>query len=1142
MNFIKKRLNGLAALITAAAVALTSLPMTAAAEGSSEPITVNVTVEEGKKASEYNFSDALYYYTDLKEYVLTKDTSIESIASATGLLKDFYEVAEWKLWGSSQKSGFDQNKEYYTVLDCDDDDKTTLVVSSSEGQELLTKSKAQEAKTIAKDKNTAVYENGYMPLIELKVKPTTYNIKVYENKYSTAGKTPVFEFDTDIEGKYFPTVELADGDYLPKLPLCYTSASDTEYESRSYRNGKYSSMTSGEIFWDFLSEMSELEKSNVNEFDFAKLNVYLYKPTITYNATELDYKIFSDGKITAEENEYISEHSTAGDMWKISNGNGTTYSYSYIKGDELAQKIWDLIENSNNYDTSLTPVDSIYIAKGIGDNLNIIGSEINGPNGKYLSGINGNIIKYEFGTTPISIEKAACSISLITPHKTPTEWTIYGVDFNGEDAYMATKTKKNGKLESAEDFTFDDSALYTPIVLINKVEDKKYEIPCDEVQGGKLVYTVSDHSAFPVKDGVDYWIFSYDGSFYNVNDSETLWSEIKNIINKGMAYDSSLAKLIPKNAWTDALLNIDSSGKIITAPAGEWVVPKYIFNGIKGIDGWVFIKFSDGITWGITPSTIDLNGMPESGVDLSVVFSDNSDDLSTVVKNVKNTQYKTEISFKHTGDFGFVARLQIDLSEQMKNAPQGEYYANFYEIINDNEMDLKYSEKLDSSNIASYDLCRANKLALIVCHDKLDGSVIRDAEINITAPANGGDAAEAPTVTGGAVIEKFEWSPEPVNGKFAADTAYTLSVYLKAAANTTLSKNLTATVNGSEAKVTAGENENVIVTYTFAKTAADDVSAPVISPNGGSFTGSQAVTITCATDGAAVYYTTDGTAPTAASTKYTGTFTITESTTVKAIAVKNSVSSAVVSATFTKRSSGGGSYGGGSTVNEPVKPTINGKSASWADIAAQLAMLANGSEITIDLNGNYNVPVEVIKIIADKDIKATFVVDSRRNWYLDGAEIETPAAADMTVLQITSLDSSSLRGTAGVKFHINGTNNPTALTVSFQKSDAGKFANLYRKDGKKLVFVGVAKVDANGAAKVSASDKGDYVLMLCEYSDLPGDMDNDGALTATDASAALKYTVELIEDGNVLAADIDGDGFITARDAAIILKRIVGLE
>ena len=89
----------------------------------------------------------------------------------------------------------------------------------------------------------------------------------------------------------------------------------------------------------------------------------------------------------------------------------------------------------------------------------------------------------------------------------------------------------------------------------------------------------------------------------------------------------------------------------------------------------------------------------------------------------------------------------------------------------------------------------------------------------------------------------------------------------------------------------------------------DTVAAPVITPEGGYFTSDPHVTISCPTDGATIYYTTDGTPPTASSTNYTNTPQITLNTTgkttIKAIAVKgNNKKSDVVTAEFTKRAAG----------------------------------------------------------------------------------------------------------------------------------------------------------------------------------------------------------------------------------------------
>lgn len=82
----------------------------------------------------------------------------------------------------------------------------------------------------------------------------------------------------------------------------------------------------------------------------------------------------------------------------------------------------------------------------------------------------------------------------------------------------------------------------------------------------------------------------------------------------------------------------------------------------------------------------------------------------------------------------------------------------------------------------------------------------------------------------------------------------------------------------------------------WKQTAADAVVKPIL-PAAAPFADEFTVTITSDDD---VYYTTDGTDPTAESTKYTEPFKITETTTVKAVAVKGEELSGIASATYTK--------------------------------------------------------------------------------------------------------------------------------------------------------------------------------------------------------------------------------------------------
>ena len=87
-------------------------------------------------------------------------------------------------------------------------------------------------------------------------------------------------------------------------------------------------------------------------------------------------------------------------------------------------------------------------------------------------------------------------------------------------------------------------------------------------------------------------------------------------------------------------------------------------------------------------------------------------------------------------------------------------------------------------------------------------------------------------------------------------------------------------------------------------TVTQSVSAPTFS-GATQFTESTQVSMS-GPAGAEIRYTTNGSTPTAQSTLYSGPLTLTETTTVKAIAIKDGQSSAVTSRTYSKVEAGGG--------------------------------------------------------------------------------------------------------------------------------------------------------------------------------------------------------------------------------------------
>ena len=88
--------------------------------------------------------------------------------------------------------------------------------------------------------------------------------------------------------------------------------------------------------------------------------------------------------------------------------------------------------------------------------------------------------------------------------------------------------------------------------------------------------------------------------------------------------------------------------------------------------------------------------------------------------------------------------------------------------------------------------------------------------------------------------------------------------------------------------------------YEFGGVVPTVVANPTFSPAATSFTQPLDVTLACDTDGATIHYTTDGSDPTAESAVYRGAIRVTETTTIKAFAVKADLDpSEIVAATYT---------------------------------------------------------------------------------------------------------------------------------------------------------------------------------------------------------------------------------------------------
>lgn len=218
-------------------------------------------------------------------------------------------------------------------------------------------------------------------------------------------------------------------------------------------------------------------------------------------------------------------------------------------------------------------------------------------------------------------------------------------------------------------------------------------------------------------------------------------------------------------------------------------------------------------------------------------------------------------------------------------------------------------------------------------------------------------------------------------------------------------------------KVTSAHNTQISKINIYKKVSADDVNQPVITPATGVYTEAQEVSMTCSTTGATIYYTTDGTDPSANNgTEYTESFTVSTTTTVKAIAIKGAKSSNISE----------------SVITIPAKPALPW-SEDWSEYSANDKPSTNNPYYSEDSGGNTKIYTGSMSA--------------------GGEEPELLVAKSTGSFTITEIDLSSLGGEAATLALLYNTNKSLAVTTTTENVTIGDAINTTDKTYKRNIII-----------------------------------------------------------------------------------------
>ena len=235
-------------------------------------------------------------------------------------------------------------------------------------------------------------------------------------------------------------------------------------------------------------------------------------------------------------------------------------------------------------------------------------------------------------------------------------------------------------------------------------------------------------------------------------------------------------------------------------------------------------------------------------------------------------------------------------------------------------------------------------------------------------------------------------------------------------------------------------------TVDFRFKATRTITDPTFSVEGGIFHEPVTVAISCSTKGAEIYYTTNGSVPTTASTRYTEPIEITRTTTLTAIAVADGEVSDPAKATYSIRDSMSTSY-----TFQLARSTDDVQSGQRCIIACGKHSTAAGplattylSPIDVIVNGDFITINDEVCVFTLSGADDTYALIDEEGRYLYSLTTKTMRLGSVEKTWTLTKDNSGIilkYGNLGT-IHYN-TSSPRFTTYTSQPGNVTVYANLY---------------------------------------------------------------------------------------------------